>query len=119
MRPDTLPPDFYSFMVKTARCPKESLLLNHENVRGFPVTPQHAIESIRHLRPTPHALKTLSQLPLDAPAIPCEALHPWLDDCHLTAVERFIKVFKSFLPIYGTLHFVPMFLLRTQHLRKE
>ncbi|EIE89776.1 hypothetical protein RO3G_14487 [Rhizopus delemar RA 99-880] len=119
MRPDTLPPDFYSFMVKTARCPKESLLLNHENVRGFPVTPQHAIESIRHLRPTPHALKTLSQLPLDAPAIPCEALHPWLDDCHLTAVERFIKVFKSFLPIYGTLHFVPMFLLRTQHLRKD
>ncbi|KAG1143041.1 hypothetical protein G6F37_007159 [Rhizopus arrhizus] len=119
MRPDTLPPDFYSFMVKTARCPKESLLLNNENVRGFPVTPQHAIESIRHLRPTPHALKTLSQLPLDAPAIPCEALHPWLDDCHLTAVERFIKVFKSFLPIYGTLHFVPMFLLRTQHLRKD
>jgi hypothetical protein len=48
-----------------------------------------------------------------------EALHPWIDGCHATAVERFANVFKSFLPVYGTLHFVPMLLLRTQHFKRE
>ncbi|KAG1440443.1 hypothetical protein G6F56_011927 [Rhizopus delemar] len=119
MRPDTLPPDFYSFMVKTARCPKEALLLNNINVRGFPITPELAIESIQNLRPTAHAIKTLTQLSPNAPAIPCEILHPWMEGCHWIALERIVKVFKSFLPVYGTLHFVPMLLLRTQHFKKE
>lgn len=119
MRPDTLPPDFYSFMVKTARCPKEALLLNNINVRGFPITPELAIESIQNLRPTAHAIKTLTQLSPNAPAIPCEILHPWMEGCHWIALERIVKVFKSFLPVYGTLHFVPMLLLRTQHFKKD
>lgn len=48
-----------------------------------------------------------------------EILHPWVDGCHATAFDRFTKVFKSFLPVYGTLHFVPMLLLRSQHFKRE
>lgn len=48
-----------------------------------------------------------------------EVIHPWIDGCHNTFIERFTKVFKMMMPVYGTLHFVPMLLLRTQHLRRE
>lgn len=48
-----------------------------------------------------------------------EILHPWVDGCHATAFDRFTKVFKSFVPVYGTLHFVPMLLLRSQHFKRE
>ncbi|KAI8378960.1 hypothetical protein BD560DRAFT_453314 [Blakeslea trispora] len=119
MRPETLPPDFYSFMVKAARCPKGSLLLNEKNVRGLPITPNEALDMISKLRPTPHAVEVISKIPMDMAAIPCEMLHPWIDGCQTTALERFAKVFKSFLPVYGTLHFVPMLLLRTKHFKKD
>ncbi|PHZ12325.1 uncharacterized protein RHIMIDRAFT_203365 [Rhizopus microsporus ATCC 52813] len=119
MRPDTLPPDFYAFMIQAARCPKEALMLNNLNVRGISVSPKLALDSIQHLHPTSHAIKVISQLDPNPAAIPCEILHPWVDSCNLTAIERFFNVFKSYLPVYGTLHFVPMLLLRTQHLRKD
>ncbi|OBZ87329.1 hypothetical protein A0J61_04629 [Choanephora cucurbitarum] len=119
MHPETLPPDFYSFMVKAARCPKGALLLNEKNVRGVPITPTEALDMISKLRPTTHAVEVVSKIPLDMPAIPCEMLHPWMDGCQMTALERFAKVFKNFLPVYGTLHFVPMLLLRTQHFKKD
>ncbi|KAI8063716.1 uncharacterized protein B0P05DRAFT_555409 [Gilbertella persicaria] len=119
MRPETLPPDFYAFMVKTARCPKGALLLNEKNVRGIPIATTEALDMIRKLRPTKHAVEVVSQLPANLPAIPCEMLHPWINGCQMTAVERFAKVFKSLLPVYGTLHFVPMFLLRTQHFKRD
>jgi hypothetical protein len=48
-----------------------------------------------------------------------EVIHPWIDGCHNTFIERFTKVFKMMMPVYGTLHFVPMLLLRTQHLKRE
>ncbi|KAI9248612.1 hypothetical protein BY458DRAFT_526365 [Sporodiniella umbellata] len=119
MRPDVLPPDFYSFMIKAARCPQEALLLNNLNVRGFPITPELALDSIQHLRPTPKAIQTIQHLPIDLPAIPCDLLHPWKDSCHATALERFFKVFKSFMPVYGTLHLVPALLLKSQHFKKD
>jgi hypothetical protein len=37
----------------------------------------------------------------------------------MTAIERFYQVFKNMLPVYGSLHIVPMLLLRTKHLLKD
>jgi hypothetical protein len=119
MRPETLPPDFYSFMIKAARCPKESLILNAKTVRGIPVSAEEAMTAISKLHPTKHAIDVVSQLPTSTLPVPCEAIHPWMDGCEITALERFTKVFKSFLPVYGTLHFVPMLLLRNKHFRSD
>ncbi|CAO3609883.1 unnamed protein product [Cunninghamella blakesleeana] len=119
MQPDTLPPDFYSFMIKAARCPKEALQLNAKNVRGLPISPADALDAIKKYKPTPNAIAVASTITAYPTATPCETLHPWLDSCNATAVERFSKVFKSMMPVYGTLHFVPMILLRTKHLKKD
>ncbi|SAM04863.1 hypothetical protein [Absidia glauca] len=119
MQPATLPPDFYSFMIKAARCPEPALKLNAKNVRGLPITPEEVLTSIQKFRPTPRALAVASTVPLHPTATPCETLHPWMDSCNEVAVERFTKVFKSMMPVYGTLHFVPMILLRRKHLQKD
>ncbi|GAA5802042.1 hypothetical protein HPULCUR_007502 [Helicostylum pulchrum] len=119
MRPETLPPDFYSFMVKAARCPQTALELNAANIRGGPVNAENALLAIKKLRPTKHALQAVGQMAGDANIVTCEVLHPWVDGCHATAFDRFYNVFKSFLPVYGTLHFVPMLLLRTKHFKSD
>ncbi|KAG0182158.1 hypothetical protein DFQ28_007575 [Apophysomyces sp. BC1034] len=106
-------------MLKAARCPKEGLLMNEKNIRGLPLDAQQAVQAIQKLRPTEHALSVVRNLPPFPTAVPCEALHPWVDGCNAMATERFSLVFKSMMPVYGTLHFVPMLLLRTKHLKKE
>lgn len=70
MRPDTLPPDFYSWMIKAARCPKTALELNEKTVRGVTITTEEALTAIQKLRPTKHALSVVSQFPTGSPVIP-------------------------------------------------
>ncbi|KAI8969195.1 hypothetical protein BDF20DRAFT_907926 [Mycotypha africana] len=116
MRPDTLPPDFYKFMVNAAQCPEGSLLLNAKSVRGTPIASEETMSVVKKLHPTKQALEVASGIPsTQVPVIPCEVIHPWNNSCCITNIERFIKVFKAFLPVYGTLHFVPMLLLRRKH----
>lgn len=62
MQPDTLPPDFYSFMIKAARCPKEALHLNAKNVRGLPISPTEALDAIKKYKPTPNAVSVASTI---------------------------------------------------------
>ncbi|KAI7861729.1 hypothetical protein BDF14DRAFT_1898696 [Spinellus fusiger] len=114
MQPQTLPPDFYSFMLKVARCPKRALEMNAKVVRGIPLNPGEALTAVRKLRPTEHVVKVVEHMPALPTIIPCEIIHPWLDSCSSVALERFSLVFKSMMPVYGTLHFVPLLLLRTK-----
>ncbi|ORX55559.1 hypothetical protein DM01DRAFT_1362575 [Hesseltinella vesiculosa] len=119
MQPGSLPPDFYSFMIKAARCPEPSLKINAKNVRGLPISTEEIMNAVKKFNPTPHALKVASSLPSHPDIVPCEVIHPWMESCNDVAVERFTKVFKSMMPVYGTLHFVPMIFLRTKHLKKD
>ncbi|KAI9486495.1 MAG: hypothetical protein EXX96DRAFT_534748 [Benjaminiella poitrasii] len=119
MRPETLPPDFYSFMIKAARCPQGSLQLNAKTVRGLPITSKEAMEVVKKLRPTQHSIDFVSHMSTNTDPVACEIIHPWIDSCHTTALDRFVTVFKSFLPVYGTLHFVPMLLLRAKHFQRD
>lgn len=70
MQPQTLPPDFYSFMIKAARCPKEGLLMNEKNVRGLPLDAKEMVQAIQKLRPTKHALSVVGNLPPHPVAVP-------------------------------------------------
>jgi hypothetical protein len=70
MRPDSLPPDFYNFMVKAARVREGSLLLNAKNVRGSAVTAQEALSVINKFNPTKHAVNVVSQLSSDTSVLP-------------------------------------------------
>ncbi|KAI8064366.1 hypothetical protein BC940DRAFT_242492 [Gongronella butleri] len=119
MQPASLPPDFYSFMIKAARCPEPSLKLNCKNIRGLPISTDEFVSVVQKYRPTARSLQMARTLPVHPDIVPCEVIHPWLDSCNAVALERFTKVFKSMMPVYGTLHFVPMIVLRNKHLKKE
>ena len=119
MQPASLPPDFYSFMIKAARCPEPSLKLNCKNIRGLPISTDEFVSVVQKYRPTARSLQMARTLPVHPDVVPCEVIHPWLDSCNAVALERFTKVFKSMMPVYGTLHFVPMIVLRNKHLKKE
>lgn len=71
MQPQTLPPDFYSFMLKAARVPKDLLELNNLNVRKVPLDTMAVVDAVQKFRPTAHALKVAQTIP------PYPAVLPW------------------------------------------
>lgn len=119
MQPHTLDPGYYSFMLKTARVPSDILRINEKNVRGLPISAHETLQTIQKYKPTKHALSVVESIPAYPATVPCEVIHPWIDGCNATAVERFLKVCQSMLPVYGTLHFVPMLLLRSKTVAKK
>ncbi|KAL1930409.1 hypothetical protein VTP01DRAFT_10571 [Rhizomucor pusillus] len=119
MQPHTLDPGYYSFMLKTARVPSDILRINEKNVRGLPISAHETLQTIQKYKPTKHALSVVESIPAYPATVPCEVIHPWIDGCNATAVERFLKVCQSMLPVYGTLHFVPMLLLRSKTVAKN
>ncbi|KAI8142242.1 hypothetical protein BJV82DRAFT_516914 [Fennellomyces sp. T-0311] len=119
MNYQTLDPGYYDFMIKAARVPHDLLRLNEKNVRGGALTTHETLHAIQKFRPTPHAVKVVENMPEFPVAVPCEAIHPWIDGCHATAFERFVKVCQAMLPVYGTLHLVPMLVFRTKAFTKS
>ncbi|KAI1315480.1 hypothetical protein EDD11_000712 [Mortierella claussenii] len=119
MYPDTIPKEFLGFMVKTARVPAEALALNRATVRGFPVDVKQIRELVDRHRPTELALRAVSSMSETVNPIPCEVLHPWIDSCRQNNLERFVQVTKEIFPVYATLNFVPLVLLRMKRLLKN
>ncbi|KAF9163534.1 hypothetical protein DFQ26_002420 [Actinomortierella ambigua] len=116
MQPDTIPPEYFGFMVKTARVHTEALAFNRARVRGFPVDVNQVKALVERLKPTKRNLEIVSQLTEYTDIIPCAVLHPSFDSCRVNNVERFIQVTKNILPVYATLNFVPMLILRMKRL---
>ncbi|KAF9363903.1 hypothetical protein BGX34_003062 [Mortierella sp. NVP85] len=119
MHPDTIPKEFFSFMVKTARVPAEALALNRLRVRGFPVDLSQVRALVDRYKPTEHALQVVSAMSETVEAIPCAVLHPSMDSCVATDAERFVHVTKGIFPVYATLNFVPLIVLRMKRLLKD
>ncbi|GAA5884836.1 hypothetical protein JCM6882_007115 [Rhodosporidiobolus microsporus] len=46
------------------------------------------------------------------PFVPCEVVHPWMDSCTGTALDRWQAVFRWIAPVYAGLHFIPPIVLR-------
>ena len=118
MQPTTLAPGHYDFMIKTARVPHDLLRLNEKNVRGNALSVHETLNAIQKFRPTDKAIQVVQSLPTHPTVVPCEAIHPWKDGCHATAIERFTKVVQAMFPIYGTLHLVPMLIFRFKQFSK-
>ncbi|KAF9977993.1 hypothetical protein BGZ73_004118 [Actinomortierella ambigua] len=116
MQPDTIPPEYFRFMVKTARVHTEALAFNRARVRGFPVDVSQVTALVQRLKPTKRNLEIASQLTEYTDIIPCAVLHPSFDSCRINNVERFVQVTKNIFPVYATLNFVPLLILRMKRL---
>ncbi|KAG0367968.1 hypothetical protein BGZ54_002913 [Gamsiella multidivaricata] len=119
MHPDTIPREFFGFMLKTARVPEEALAFNRTRVRGFPLDLKQVRELIGRYRPTDLAIQTVSTMSETCDALPCAVLHPWIDSCMTNDIERFVQVTKGIFPVYATLNFVPLVVLRMKRLMKD
>lgn len=53
------------------------------------------------------------------PFAPCASVHPWMDSCSWTAVDRWQAVFRWMFPVYAALHVIPPILLRRKVFFKE
>ncbi|KAF9583843.1 hypothetical protein BGW38_008345 [Lunasporangiospora selenospora] len=119
MHPDTIPKEFFTFMVKTARVPAESLALNRSRVRGFPLDLKHVREVVDRYKPTTGTLEVVAKLSEYPEVVPCAVLHPSFDSCRTTNMTRLIQVTRNILPVYATLNFVPLLALRLKRLMKD
>ncbi|KAF9572316.1 hypothetical protein EC968_010040 [Mortierella alpina] len=111
--------EFFSFMVKTARVPAEALALNRSLVRGFPLDLTQVRSLVDRFNPTALTLKTISVMPDRPDTLPCAVLHPWIDSCRTNSLQRFGQVTKEIFPVYATLNFVPLVVLRMKRLLKD
>ncbi|KAG0252805.1 hypothetical protein BG011_006735 [Mortierella polycephala] len=119
MHPDTIPKELFGFMVKTAQVPAEALAINSERIRGFPVDLTRVKAMMERFRPTARNLEFVATMPEHPSIIPCAVLHPWADSCKVTSIQRFIHVMRSIVPVYATLNFVPLVVLRMKRLHKD
>jgi hypothetical protein len=118
MHPDTIPKELFGFMVKTARVPAEALAFNRARVRGFPVDLSQVTDMVKKYKGTSQSLATVAAMS-QADIIPCAVLHPGFDSCRTTNLQLFYKVTKTIFPVYATLNFVPLLVLRLKRLMKE
>ncbi|KAG0212528.1 hypothetical protein BGX28_006126 [Mortierella sp. GBA30] len=119
MHPDTIPKELFSFMVKTARVPAEALAFNRARVSGFPLDVSQVRAMIDRFTPTALNLQTVATMSEHVETLPCAALHPWIDSCTVNSLERFGQVTKGIFPVYATLNFVPLVVLKMKRLLKD
>ncbi|KAG0029769.1 hypothetical protein BGZ81_003456 [Podila clonocystis] len=116
MQPDSIPPEYLKFMLNTARVPAEALAFNRARVRGFPVDVSQVQALVKRFKGTPNSIQTAASLTEYTTIIPCAVLHPAFDSCKVNNAERFVQVTKNILPVYATLNFVPLLILRMKRL---
>ncbi|KAF9142552.1 hypothetical protein BGX30_002696 [Mortierella sp. GBA39] len=119
MQPESIPPEYLKFMINTARVPPEALAFNRARVRGFPVDVSQVQAMVQRFKPTAKSVETASKLTEYIDVIPCAVLHPSYDSCKVNNAERFFQVTKNILPVYATLNFVPLLVLRMKRLMAD
>nr|CAG8577667.1 8354_t:CDS:2 [Entrophospora candida]CAG8592414.1 599_t:CDS:2 [Entrophospora candida] len=111
MQPNTIPSDFFQWMVKMARVPKETLDLNLKLTRGnSSLELSNMTKILNKYKGTRHAYKVVSNLPPNPVTF---------NSCTYTTTERFYQVFKTIVPVYATLNFVPMIALKFAQFMKD
>jgi hypothetical protein len=129
MRPDTLPPSYYKFMLETAPLHHIPLEAIRNSNRQIPIDIDKLTkyaDKFRHLYPgLPSAPELLRAAvgPSGDPALPdmlpCALVHPETPYCLSNMQRSVIRAFKRVFPLYFSLTFVPMFILRFWSLLKH
>lgn len=119
-RPDTLARSYSTWLSTASGAPPSALDMVRDMNRTstFDVHDIDAILRREDLIPANRTVLLASKVlasgnpPDFGPYIPCNAIHPWVESCLQVPLPRFMTVFKWAFPIYGALHFLPMFLFK-------
>ncbi|KAJ3263186.1 hypothetical protein HDU77_011134 [Chytriomyces hyalinus] len=132
MAPDTIPKEYNNWMVQTARVSRESLAISRQNNRRIenpskfqPIDFDTIYDCINRHGGT-NAVVALQQAATayDArirpdgtlPIVPCSIIHPTDCNCLSYNTALAFKIMSGIAPVYATLNFVPMVLLKTRAL---
>ncbi|KNC98268.1 uncharacterized protein SPPG_06666 [Spizellomyces punctatus DAOM BR117] len=126
MQPGTIPKEYYSWMIKTARMPVPMLNFNRSNYRAWeqsavkPLVDTKLVTDIithnregYHPSAVPRALEYISRNNGTMPIVPCSVLHPTDPSCITYNSKLLGRVMIGIAPVYAALNFVPMVLLKT------
>ncbi|KAJ3066889.1 hypothetical protein HDU98_009860 [Podochytrium sp. JEL0797] len=133
MQPDTIPREYYSWMLNTARVSKEALSISRANNRALehplktPAPTFDSMTSCIHQHGGPNASKALASFTQTynrtvnptthtLPIVPCSVIHPSTLSCWFYNLQLAYKTVVTIAPVYATLNFVPMVLLKTRRL---
>jgi len=128
MSPESLPSSYRAWILNASRVNGESVKLNRSMHRHNTFDPKlaRALLSSRQGATARNAtlIETLARGAevngdFGPPFAPCELVHPWVDSCSVTALDRFQSVFKWISPVYLALHVIPAILLRRKVFLKD
>ncbi|KAJ3102002.1 hypothetical protein HDU97_000915 [Phlyctochytrium planicorne] len=131
MQPNTIPREYYLWMIKTARMPKEMLELNRANVRSIETVGKgildldkvaHAVHKhggINSWRALNATHQYIAQNGGHLPTVPCSVMHPSTDSCAGYGTSLFFKVVRMMAPVNATLNLVPLVLFKAKEVIKE
>lgn len=118
MRPETLPASYHKFIVNSGPIHGKILQVVRNNCRGIPFDEAFVTKYVRsHISSSQATSFSISQNPL--PMIGCDILHPMEPFCSRNFGHVFLSTFKKIFPLYVSLTFVPMFVLRLFKLFKD
>ncbi|KAF5354601.1 hypothetical protein D9758_011180 [Tetrapyrgos nigripes] len=128
LRPDSLPKGYRLWISNAAKVPNAAVNMNHDLARLGTFNMKDVDNILARSDITPYNQTYLSQLkeagekhmpfipegklPFLPKYAPCSAVHPMQTSCLEVPVDRFWKVFKWMLPIYGALHIIPPIIFR-------
>ncbi|ORY48568.1 hypothetical protein BCR33DRAFT_847954 [Rhizoclosmatium globosum] len=117
MRPGTIPNSYYRFILNTGPIPEDILLLARQQLGGtVPMDVTQVMKAVVNHKGTALAIEEASKIQDFPDFLPCGVLHPPLDSCDAQMGHTFGKVMKAILPVYASLNFVPMVVLKTREL---
>lgn len=127
LAPEALPSGYRRWVTNASRVPEPVLPVNLGASREGKFDPNLARKVINWRKPTTAKNASLieayaaraEQGDFGPPFAPCETIHPWVDSCVGTQVDRFQEVWRWMLPVYGALHFIPPMLLRRKVFMKD
>jgi len=116
MRPETLPPSYYKFIVRQGPIDEVMLQAVRDNNRGRPIN-LSAVNTYIEKSGGKEALEACkSYLSSNTPRIiPSRALHPYTAKAWISAWGAFTGTVKQIFPVYLSLALVPAVVLRFRH----
>ncbi|GAA97764.1 hypothetical protein E5Q_04443 [Mixia osmundae IAM 14324] len=118
MSPESLAPGYRRWITMASRVSPPALPVNLAIERNKPVPTEDLEKLLRWPGITPKNKAILEGIKAQVndgqvqSFLPCAGIHPWIDTCTMTQVERWISVFRWMLPVYSALHFIPPVLLK-------
>ncbi|KAJ3124408.1 hypothetical protein HK100_011248 [Physocladia obscura] len=120
MRPSTIPSSYYKFIVTTGPIPENILVLARQQLAGKePLDAAKVMDTVVSNGGTAKAIAETCGINGFVDFLPCGFLHPPVDSCNAQSWKTFVKVMRSILPVYATLNFVPMVVLKTRELMRK